>query len=582
MATSSSTETFTFDVNSVENAVKVLLTSFDDVKSVYPDSPALRALVPAFAEFTRALKWSSVSSSTPRALVSSSSLLSSSSSSSVVDDSIDEDETPNDEDMKKLYRLSVRVNESAKSKSGGDVKRGWLLKRKRKDTVAMQQLSQWRRRFFVLNANFLYYFAKENDDSPLGFVDVTTTRVRASETPGKNKLFCFDMLSVASTWQIQSPDSEADTRAWQAVIEAAAQRSLMATLRDGSSTKAAAAAAGAAAAGATTATAAQRASAQRWRTELPALLALPQNGACADCAAAKPTWASINLGVFICLECAGVHRSLGTHISKVRSADLDEWDGIDLAVMDNAKANLFYEATLTIATPKPNARSPVADRDRFIRAKYVARDFLPNNTGNASERSGSAPPALAADAGAAAATTTTTVLSPRAAAASTAGSTLSRNRRAAVLDGVVVHNGEDGGDSSDLDHHRQLLVGVIETVQSALTRLKLAIATDERVEATLMGRGRAVREMQQHASLLYTTWAVARGPTPPLADDMDRLHRLQVMLAYSIGDLETLFDAGLAYVQRASSQAKLLTVLQSVHSIKRTLQKLADESQPSA
>lgn len=562
------------DHSTLESAVRALLTSFEDVKSNYPDNPALRALAPAVSEFTRVIKWTPTSSSS-----SSSTLLLSSSSSGMVDDSIDEDETPNDEDMKKLYRLSQRVvsnanagnnsNNSNSNSATPDVKRGWLLKRKRKDTVAMQQLSQWRRRFFVLNANFLYYFAKENDDSPLGFVDVTTTRVRASDAPGKNKLFCFDMISVASTWQIQSPDSETDTRAWQAVIEAAAQKSLLATLRrngsDGSKV----------AASASTGVTRKTSSSGAWRTELPAMLALSQNGVCADCGAAKPTWASINLGVFICLECAGVHRSLGTHISKVRSTDLDEWDGIDLAVMDNAKANLFFESTLSSATVKPNARSPVADRDKFIRAKYVAREFLPTPPSAAAattgstvslERSGSAPPPV----------DESSMLSPRsAAAAAPLTSTLSRNRRAAVVDGVVVHNNDDAGES-DLDRHRQLLLGVIETVQLALNRLKLSIATDERVEATLMGRGRAVREMQQHASMLYTSWGVARGPTPPLADDMDRLHRLQVMLAYSIGDLENLFDAGLVHVQRASSQSKLLSVLQPVHSIKRTLQKIDD------
>ncbi len=41
---------------------------------------------------------------------------------------------------------------------------------------------------------------------------------------------------------------------------------------------------------------------------------------------AEPEWASINLGILICLECSGVHRSLGTHISKVRSLTLDKWD----------------------------------------------------------------------------------------------------------------------------------------------------------------------------------------------------------------------------------------------------------------
>ena len=41
-----------------------------------------------------------------------------------------------------------------------------------------------------------------------------------------------------------------------------------------------------------------------------------------------PDWASINLGILLCLECSGVHRGLGVHITKVRSATLDTkaWD----------------------------------------------------------------------------------------------------------------------------------------------------------------------------------------------------------------------------------------------------------------
>ena len=38
-----------------------------------------------------------------------------------------------------------------------------------------------------------------------------------------------------------------------------------------------------------------------------------------------PDWASLNLGALVCIECSGVHRNLGTHISRVRSLDLDEW-----------------------------------------------------------------------------------------------------------------------------------------------------------------------------------------------------------------------------------------------------------------
>jgi stromal membrane-associated protein len=55
---------------------------------------------------------------------------------------------------------------------------------------------------------------------------------------------------------------------------------------------------------------------------LKQLLLRPENRACADCtgggAGSRPSWASINTGVFICMRCAGIHRGLGVHISKVR------------------------------------------------------------------------------------------------------------------------------------------------------------------------------------------------------------------------------------------------------------------------
>ena len=38
-----------------------------------------------------------------------------------------------------------------------------------------------------------------------------------------------------------------------------------------------------------------------------------------------PRWASWNLGIFMCIECSGVHRSVGTHISRVKSVNLDTW-----------------------------------------------------------------------------------------------------------------------------------------------------------------------------------------------------------------------------------------------------------------
>ena len=47
---------------------------------------------------------------------------------------------------------------------------------------------------------------------------------------------------------------------------------------------------------------------------------------------AGPRWTSWNLGIFICIRCAGFHRNLGVHISKVKSVNLDSWTGEQIAV----------------------------------------------------------------------------------------------------------------------------------------------------------------------------------------------------------------------------------------------------------
>ncbi len=60
-----------------------------------------------------------------------------------------------------------------------------------------------------------------------------------------------------------------------------------------------------------------------------------------------PDWASLNLGALICIECSGIHRNLGTHLSRVRSLDLDEWPLELIKVMSaigNELANSVWEA----------------------------------------------------------------------------------------------------------------------------------------------------------------------------------------------------------------------------------------------
>ncbi|KAJ1506446.1 hypothetical protein HMI54_005075, partial [Coelomomyces lativittatus] len=75
------------------------------------------------------------------------------------------------------------------------------------------------------------------------------------------------------------------------------------------------------------------------------LFKLNENNYCADCKARGPKWASWNIGVFLCIRCGGVHRKLGTHLSKVKAITLDKWTPQQLESISskgNAKVNAIY------------------------------------------------------------------------------------------------------------------------------------------------------------------------------------------------------------------------------------------------
>lgn len=102
---------------------------------------------------------------------------------------------------------------------------------------------------------------------------------------------------------------------------------------------------------------------------------------CADCGSgSKVEWVSINLAIILCIECSGIHRSLGTHISKVRSLTLDITsftpDIVELLLLvGNRVSNMVWEARLDPAV-KPGPQATREQRLKFITAKYVARAFV--------------------------------------------------------------------------------------------------------------------------------------------------------------------------------------------------------------
>lgn len=102
------------------------------------------------------------------------------------------------------------------------------------------------------------------------------------------------------------------------------------------------------------------------------------NDLCVDCAAPNPTWASLNLGALICIECSGIHRNLGTHLSRVRSLDLDVWPSEltkVLSAIGNHMANHIWE-TCTQGCQKLTPEATREQRESWIRAKYEQRAFV--------------------------------------------------------------------------------------------------------------------------------------------------------------------------------------------------------------
>jgi len=109
------------------------------------------------------------------------------------------------------------------------------------------------------------------------------------------------------------------------------------------------------------------------------------NAWCADCNSdSRVEWVSINLGIIVCIECSGIHRSLGTHISKVRSLTLDTvsftQDIVELlSQIGNRVSNMVWEATLDRSL-KLIPQASREQRLRFVTAKYADCIYVQPNS----------------------------------------------------------------------------------------------------------------------------------------------------------------------------------------------------------
>ena len=275
----------------------------------------------------------------------------------------------------------------------------------------------WHKFWIVLDQGRLAEYVNWKDKLELHIDPIDLKLATAREARNSERRFCFEVITPQFTRVYQAPSDE-DLKSWIGAINNAIQKALV-EVRDnipsapsptpfGNTRKDIAAVltgksmsfsghrqisnpnrSEAAKAVGRHATTGDRIPYERSSSQDPASSALLQkiqsadegNKVCADCGADnKVDWCSINLGVLLCIECSGIHRSLGTHISKVRSLVLDTSvftpDLIEiLLLIGNRVSNMVWEAKLDRFL-KPSAHSTRDQRLHFITAKYGDRTYV--------------------------------------------------------------------------------------------------------------------------------------------------------------------------------------------------------------
>ncbi|XP_071608345.1 arf-GAP with coiled-coil, ANK repeat and PH domain-containing protein 2 isoform X6 [Heliangelus exortis] len=266
--------------------------------------------------------------------------------------------------------------------ANGIVMEGYLFKR------ASNAFKTWNRkkpdhirRWFSIQNNQLVYQKKFKDNPTVVVEDLRLCTVKHCEDIERR--FCFEVVSPTKSCMLQA-DSEKLRQAWIKAV----QTSIATAYREKGDEsekqeKKSSPSTGSLESGSET-----KEKLLKGESALQRVQCIAGNAACCDCGLADPRWASINLGITLCIECSGIHRSLGVHFSKVRSLTLDSWEPELLKLMcelGNDVINRIYEAKLEkVGLKKPQPGCQRQEKEAYIRAKYVERKFVEKQPTSAS------------------------------------------------------------------------------------------------------------------------------------------------------------------------------------------------------
>ncbi|KAF1774492.1 Arfaptin homology (AH) domain/BAR domain [Phytophthora cactorum] len=247
---------------------------------------------------------------------------------------------------------TLSSRQTVASTPGGVAKQGYLFVRN-----SMFPARNWKRRWFQIHAGKLFQTTsrggtgKHPTESSLTLVcDLLLARVR--ELEGSSLPFCFEVIDANRAKLFLQAASARDMMEW---IEAS-RRSTESALE-------------------------KQSHRQEVHPEQQSVIdeLTEANPCCADCGQEPAEWVSINIGCLLCIECSGIHRSLGVHESKVRSLALDSWDMSLLTLLrdklGNDAVNAVWEHTIPDGWVKPTPTTSRDEKARFIKAKYHFHGF---------------------------------------------------------------------------------------------------------------------------------------------------------------------------------------------------------------